>query len=600
MKKNVLFLWLVAAAIVLFAGCGASSPTSPAQIPTAIEGYIQKGPFILGSTVYVQELDDRLIPTGKTYFTTTSDDLGAFSLAGTIESPYGEITTSGFYFNEITGALSDAPLTLRTLSELSSTGTNINVNVLTTLARNRMEYLINTGGQIFADARTQAESELLEIFHITGETGILNFDKMNFSESGASNAILLAISATLQGTNTVGQLSEFISKVIKDIETDGTLGTTYTNTIKNNQKVLSLGKIRDNVKDRYTSLERTDLVATIPKFDDYVDSDGDGTINKDDTGADTFVWIWRTDSAEFGHDRLYHTAMTFDSKLWLMGGLDNFDIDLIEVTLGDPMNDVWYSSDGVTWTQATGTAGAGWSKRYGHTSVEFLGKMWVIEGRYSSGDVWSSSDGATWTRTTGDDYWSERYNHASVVFDNKMWIIGGADVTGKKNDVWYSSDGATWVTAEPIEGEVRWSARSGHTSVVFDDKMWVIGGVDGAGYSDEVWYSSNGVTWTLATSAPGWSARYGHASVVFDGKMWVIGGSTSGFTPNLSDIWYSSNGITWTQQTPEVTGWPAKNAPVGTVLNNGLWLIGGVENDNSDFSDVWEFLNYTNYSTELE
>jgi hypothetical protein len=32
------------------------------------------------------------------------------------------------------------------------------------------------------------------------------------------------------------------------------------------------------------------------------------------------------------------------------------------------------------------------------------------------------------------------------------------------------------------------------------------------------------MTWTQATPNAGWSARYSHTSVVLDNKMWVMGG----------------------------------------------------------------------------
>ena len=41
-------------------------------------GYVQKGPFINGSSVTILELDENLDQTGKTYFTTISDNLGSF------------------------------------------------------------------------------------------------------------------------------------------------------------------------------------------------------------------------------------------------------------------------------------------------------------------------------------------------------------------------------------------------------------------------------------------------------------------------------------------------------------------------------------------
>ena len=79
---------------------------------------MQKGQFIQGSVVTIQELNERLQPTGKSYQTQILDDMGSFELTSDIDSRYVEIIAEGFYFNEVTGNLSDAPLTLRSLSDL--------------------------------------------------------------------------------------------------------------------------------------------------------------------------------------------------------------------------------------------------------------------------------------------------------------------------------------------------------------------------------------------------------------------------------------------------------------------------------------------------
>ena len=51
----------------------------------------------------------------------------------------------------------------------------------------------------------------------------------------------------------------------------------------------------------------------------------------------------------------------------------------------------------------------------------------------------------------------------------------------------------------------------------------------------DVWYSTDGVSWTRATATPGWSERQAHTSVVFDGKMWVMGGYGGTY---FRDVWY--------------------------------------------------------------
>src|SRR5688572_5360766 len=87
--------------------------------------------------------------------------------------------------------------------------------------------------------------------------------------------------------------------------------------------------------------------------------------------------------------------------------------------------------------------------------------------------------GVDWEQATGAAAFSGRYRHSSVVFNNKLWVIGGFGSNGGlKNDVWSSPDGVNWTQAT---GAAPFSARQGHTSVVFNNKIWVIGGDSGVG-----------------------------------------------------------------------------------------------------------------------
>lgn len=45
-----------------------------------LSGAVQKGPFVLGSTVNISPLDASLNPTGQVFSTQTADDLGQFSV----------------------------------------------------------------------------------------------------------------------------------------------------------------------------------------------------------------------------------------------------------------------------------------------------------------------------------------------------------------------------------------------------------------------------------------------------------------------------------------------------------------------------------------
>jgi hypothetical protein len=114
-------------------------------------------------------------------------------------------------------------------------------------------------------------------------------------------------------------------------------------------------------------------------------------------------------------------------------------------------------------------------------------------------------------------------------------VLGGWNGVDFTNDVWYSSDGINWTQATE---NAEWSAREGHTTVVFDNKVWLLGGLDINGLRDDVWYSTNGVNWTQATSSAGWLPRCAHTSVVFNNMMWVLGGMGQGYI-YLNDVWYS-------------------------------------------------------------
>lgn len=302
-------------------------------------------------------------------------------------------------------------------------------------------------------------------------------------------------------------------------------------------------------------------------------------------------WTETTGSADWG-GRLYAASTTFNNKIWIMGGSDN----------GTYKNDVWSSSDGVTWTQVKEYNNQGWSPRYGHTVTVFDGKMWVIGGNellscgtneegevcsdQSVNDTWYSTDGLNWTRAIDNADWADRWGHQVIAHDNKLWVIGGQSINNGSslfNDVWYSSDGVTWTEAT---AHANWSARYFHSSVVFGGKMWVLGGQG----SDEVWSSTDGANWSMETDAPGWDARGWHKTLVANGKLWLLGGY-AGVQDEITgyerrDVWWSDDGVTWQQAID--APWPARDSFGATVFNNRLWVMSGESTLTTYANDVWK------------
>ncbi len=157
------------------------------------------------------------------------------------------------------------------------------------------------------------------------------------------------------------------------------------------------------------------------------------------------------------------------------------------------LNDVW-KFDGTDWSQVAAGAGSRFSARDGHVSYVYNGKLWVAGGYdYAAharvDDVWSSSDGSTWTQVTQVNVFPTRSESSGIVFDNRMWMIGGVDA-GNYADAWYSVDGANWYNACTAPAE--FSGRHSHTALVFNNRLWVIGGTGATGVGNSVYYAKNG------------------------------------------------------------------------------------------------------------
>ncbi|MFS4493102.1 hypothetical protein [Maribacter sp. 2308TA10-17] len=232
-------------------------------------------------------------------------------------------------------------------------------------------------------------------------------------------------------------------------------------------------------------------------------------------------WVLVTQNAEWP-GRIRHEMIVFDNKLWIIGGFDS----------EGPIGDVWNSEDGVTWNLVTDSAGFG--NVSGHSVIVFDDKMWLTQ----EGAVWFSDNGAVWTLASDDGIGQLRIRHTSVVFEDKMWVIGGANEGA--NNVMSSNDGITWVVVNDAPSFIDENSfeRRGHTSVVFDDKIWVIAGFGGKVEATDIWYSKDGKDWLLSTEESAYSGRVSHESVVYNNKIWVIGGQDVITNDRKNDVWF--------------------------------------------------------------
>ncbi|MCQ2063268.1 MAG: hypothetical protein MJY99_08025, partial [Fibrobacter sp.] len=262
--------------LLLLAACGDDDKTAGGTEEDAgviaisektVSGVSQKGPFVNGSSVTVQELDgETLTQTGLGFEGKIKSDLGEFSVkVAKLASQYALLKANGFYRNEVTGEKSKSQVTLYALTDLSDRD-EVNVNLLTHLTYERSLYLASDGISV-GKAKKQAESEVLASFGIDGE--FANAEDLDIFGDGEQNAALLAVSVLMQGTLNEADFSERLANYAADIETDGKWDDVKTETqIADWASELSLGNglaaIRNNIVG-------WNLSSGVPPFEKYVD-----------------------------------------------------------------------------------------------------------------------------------------------------------------------------------------------------------------------------------------------------------------------------------------------------------------------------------------
>lgn len=233
-----------------------------------VSGVVQKGPFISGTKININELNANLEQTGKIFTTELDGDDGKFEVNNVVlESGFVQLTGEGFYFNEVSGSLSSAQLNLFALSDITS-DTSINVNLMTHLERRRVEKLISEGFD-FSRAKATAQSEVLSVFGFNS-SAIDASEKIDITQNTESSAILLAISVILQSDRTVAQLSELLANLSTELREDGIVGNeALMNDLREGAKSLNYQEIADNLNKRYEEIE---ISASVPDFGAKVDA----------------------------------------------------------------------------------------------------------------------------------------------------------------------------------------------------------------------------------------------------------------------------------------------------------------------------------------
>ena len=280
-----LFRGIICTALICLSACGGGGSESPPPVNTnppqviiytATSGVAQKGPLILGSTVTAQELTATLAPNGKQYSYQTNSDLGTFNPNSVFTSRYLGVSVTGYYFDEVANAISSGPITLNAYSDLDA-HSMLNINLLTTLAYQRIQTLVGSG-MTFAAAELRAQREVLTALGIYNAGNQASFITLDLAKSTEGDRILAAVSSLFVYGNTPGNLSALIASFQSDIALDGVIDSPATRaTLQASAQMLNAAAVAANLSQKYSSVGATYSATDISN---WIDDDADGVIGK--------------------------------------------------------------------------------------------------------------------------------------------------------------------------------------------------------------------------------------------------------------------------------------------------------------------------------
>jgi hypothetical protein len=494
-------------------GAGTSSESS------RLEGRCQKGPFVRGSTVTIQLLDEELVPSGQQFTVQTENDLGEFRLRSAIDDVPLEVFASGFFFNEVAGKLSTAPIALRAVTASKNAG--VNVNILTHLQSFRIASLVESGSTA-EQAFVASHAEVLASFGIaTGS--IPAFSAMNLIEEGDGNASLLAVSAIVtqaaaaRGDAVEAELTELLSALADDLADDGTIDSVeVSGELQAAAQNLDIISARAHLDAWF---EEHEIGSPRPTFEKFVDIDGDGLLAEADDDSDGDGLLDAEDPEPYVQEpawaegepmsigRRRPAVCTIGNRIFVFGGVDA------------PTSAEVYDAASSEWTTL-----AALPADMSFTGCAVLGDLIYIFGRTGT----FAYDPATDTYVPRATMPSPRDRFASVAVDGVAYIMGGYTVsqvneytaTAEYSDKVHVYAPATdqWSSRAPLPltlGEI--------AAVSLDGQIFALGGN---------FEASNDKAFVYDVSANEWSEiarmqrpRIGGVAVALGGFVYFLGGT---------------------------------------------------------------------------
>lgn len=588
--------WVFLAAFMLVA-CGSDGTSVQSTETINISGAVQKGPFIVGTPVFVNKLDKYGNASESVVITDVQDSIGSFSFNISETGPV-QIVSNGYYFSELTGQISSGTLTLKAIYDASAGSSQVAyVNILTHLINNRVLELIKPGDMAVSDAISQAQTELIAALNDVLPVDTLpDFNVLSVynldSQNAAGNSYLLALSTSLykyaeiksegQNTSADAQLSLVLNQIAQDFSADGLIQQQgFIEELTVALRRLNPAEITDNLKQRSSiDFSQPFDVPDITSFFGLC------------AGAAECAWSSRAPTPiPFSQ----HSAAVYNGKIYVFGGSGTNGVSSL-VYFYDPETNEWSQVSSMPLGVRSATASISGNKIY---IIGGFAGYDVINGYFRNEVQIYDPENDTWS--FGTSMPSFRYAHTSTVVGNSIYVIGGHGAadggpwTGP-GTIYQSSDRTEiydTLTDSWSAGQAAPMTVSSSTACEIGGTIYMIGGYEEYfNYTDVLAYDSYTDTWSRVS--PIMENQSGHSCLSLGDSIVIFGGKTGDASVNnaLESIeTYTSTQDTWSKSDlylPTARYWHTTS-----LLDNKAYFIGGITGSNWEKVDAVEVLDLT-------
>jgi N-acetylneuraminic acid mutarotase len=306
---------------------------------------------------------------------------------------------------------------------------------------------------------------------------------------------------------------------------------------------------------------------------------------------------------QFTTDRMGASSTILDGYLYVAGGCTSTtdctiatdSVQYAQIDVNGDLSTSWSAGGNLPFARAWGQL----------ESIDTLagGTLYYIGGQEStatneSADIYYTSSivsgNPTWTGST-NDLPAARTKHSASVWDNRIYVTGGLDGSAAAQATTYvsprlASGGditSAWSTINSFN-----TARSNHTTIAYANNLYVLGGVNGNNFLNDVQFATIGYktgtitqsgTATITGSGTTWTAAMVGSTLQYrDGEIATITGwsSATSITVNVTKVVTAGSG--YTIQDGSINAWSYTTSlpePIagadGFAANGYMYLVGG-------------------------